>query len=186
NRLRPTRGCPRSRGPAFASHRQCAGAVNRSDKVSIHFGPWAATVLILVGAAAAERLHAQTPGVIYACANPGNGNLRMVAATEACRANETRVALNVAGVAGPMGPTGAPGPTGPAGPTGPQGSAGATGSQGATGATGSQGPTGDTGSTGQKGASGATGATGEQGPTGPTGPTGPAGPAPTLESLSGG
>src|SRR5579862_8251240 len=70
---------------------------------------------------------AQSNPVIYACANPGNGNLRIVDATEACRANEVRVQWNAVGQAGATGPTG---------PIGPQGLTGATGATGAVGANG--------------------------------------------------
>ena len=93
-------------------------------------------------------------GVIYGCANPGNGNLRIVAATEACRPNETRVTLNIAG--GGIGPTGA---------------------KGATGSTGSTGLTGSPGSPGATGATGNTGLTGNVGPQGAMGPTGPGAPS---------
>jgi hypothetical protein len=53
-------------------------------------GPWSA------------GLEAQS-GVVYACVNPGNGNIRMVAATQACRPNETRIQWNVVGPAGVAG-----------------------------------------------------------------------------------
>lgn len=90
-------------------------------------------------------LHAaNTPGVLEACINPGNGGMRLVDSSQACHNNETRVQWNITG------------PAGPAGPTGPAGPAGATG---ATGATGPAGPT------------GATGATGPAGPAGPPGPS---------------
>jgi Collagen triple helix repeat (20 copies) len=90
---------------------------------------------------------ASTPGVLEACVNPGNGNMRLVDSSTPCHNNESRVSWDIAGPAGP------PGPTGPAGPTGPTGSAGATGPAGPTGAT------------------GATGATGPAGPAGPPGPS---------------
>lgn len=56
--------------------------------------------------------------VLEACVNKGNGMMRLVEATTACHANETRVDWNETGPAGP------PGPAGPAGPAGPQGPAG--------------------------------------------------------------
>jgi hypothetical protein len=62
---------------------------------------------------------ANTSSVLEACVNPGNGNMRLVDASTACHANETRVEWNVEGPAGPPGPTGPAGPTGPTGPPGP-------------------------------------------------------------------
>jgi hypothetical protein len=64
---------------------------------------------------------ANTPSVLEACINPGNGGMRLVDASTACHNNETRVQWNIEGPAGPTGPTG---PTGPAGPPGPSGSGG--------------------------------------------------------------
>jgi len=117
-------------------------------------------------------------GVINACVNRNNGQVRIVSAGEACRVPEIAVTWNAAGPSGATGPTGATGATGAAGPTGATGAtgpAGPTGVTGATGATGATGPAGATGPTGAAGATGATGATGETGPTGATGATGPAG-----------
>ena len=100
--------------------------------------------LVVVLAAVPVALHAaNTPLVLEACINPGNGGMRLVASDVNCHNNETRVEWNIMGPAGPAGP---PGPTGPTG---------------ATGATGPAGPT------------GATGATGPAGPAGPAGPPGP-------------
>lgn len=85
------------------------------------------------------RAGAQPPAAvptIYACAQAhrdnGSGLLRLVAAGEPCRRNETSIHWNVAGPQGPVGTTGLPGPpgvyglTGPAGPQGPPGLAGST------------------------------------------------------------
>lgn len=58
-------------------------------------------------------LRAQTPPIIYACVNPGNGNLRMVSATESCRPREVKVQWTTTGAQGPAGP---PGPAGGGGP----------------------------------------------------------------------
>jgi hypothetical protein len=67
-----------------------------------------------------QRAAAEPPAtVLEACINPGNGGMRLVAASTACHNNETRVQWNVTGPAGPAGPTGATGPAGPAGPPGP-------------------------------------------------------------------
>lgn len=105
--------------------------------------------------------------VIDACVHQGNQQLRLVAATEACKPNETRISWNTAGPRGPAGPTG---PTGSAGP------AGATGPTGAKGDPGGVGPTGPQGPSGPAGATGSTGVQGEVGPTGPTGEMGAPGP----------
>ena len=64
---------------------------------------------------------AADPAVLYACVNPGNGNLRLVDASVACHSNETRVQWNVAGPAGPSGPAGPAGATGAVGPAGTNG-----------------------------------------------------------------
>lgn len=53
--------------------------------------------------------------VLEACVNKGNGMMRLVDATTACHANETRVDWNETGPAGPPGPAGPAGPQGPAG-----------------------------------------------------------------------
>ena len=58
---------------------------------------------------------AADPPVIVACVNSGNGDLRLVDASVACHANETRVTWNVTG---PAGPAGLAGPAAPAGPAG--------------------------------------------------------------------
>src|SRR5262245_6082282 len=69
------------------------------------------------------------PTVLEACINPGNGGMRLVDASTACHAKETRVSWNSEGPAGPPGP---PGPTGPTGPAGPPGADGADGEDGAS------------------------------------------------------
>jgi hypothetical protein len=132
-------------------------------------GAAAAGVLaMLMSAFSAPAAVAQTNGVIYACANPGNGNLRMVAATEACHANETRVVLNIAGggAAGPTGPAGPAGATGPTGPQGTQGVQGAPGVKGATGSTGANGAAGSPGAAGPTGPAGTNGIDGKDAPSG--------------------
>jgi hypothetical protein len=63
-------------------------------------------------------VEAQSPGEqLEACAG-ARGELRLVAAQEACTAGERRVSWNVAGPAGPAGAQGAPGATGAKGPRG--------------------------------------------------------------------
>ena len=100
--------------------------------------------------------HGGNASLIHSCVK--NGNLRIVAADEACKDTETPLDWNAQGIQGSVGPQG---PAGPQGPTGPQGD---TGPQGPTG------PQGDTGATGPQGL------TGPQGPEGPVGPQGPPGP----------
>jgi len=105
--------------------------------------------------------------VIHACYKsdtPGNGQVRILGATDACRSNETSIDWNVAGPAGPAGPPGPSGPAGPKGDTGPAGPAGA------------RGPIGEQGEPGAPGSQGPAGAQGPAGPQGPEGPQGPAGP----------
>ena len=46
-----------------------------------------------------------TPGVLEACVNPGNGNMRLVDSTTPCHNNESRVSWNITGPAGPPGPS---------------------------------------------------------------------------------
>jgi len=58
------------------------------------------------------RVRAGGSGVLEACVNPGNGMLRLVDASVACHANETRVEWNVTGPEGPQGPQGPQGPAG--------------------------------------------------------------------------
>jgi hypothetical protein len=60
------------------------------------------------------------------CVN-ASGGLRVIAASESCRNNESFVAWNTTGPAGQRGPAG---PTGATGPQGPQGVAGPPGPQG--------------------------------------------------------
>ncbi|HYX70575.1 MAG TPA: hypothetical protein VE825_15680 [Terriglobales bacterium] len=71
----------------------------------------ALVVLLLPG----MRVAAGGTGTLEACVNPGNGMMRLVDASVACHANETRVEWNIAGPAGPPGPAGPEGPPGPAG-----------------------------------------------------------------------
>ena len=87
-------------------------------------------VVCVVGvAASAGRAEAQIPGAdgqFHACVrvdrDASTGRLmRLVAANEACRANETRLHWNVAGAQGPEGPQGLQGPQGPQGQPGADG-----------------------------------------------------------------
>jgi hypothetical protein len=126
------------------------------------------TVLLAVSVCAAAMVagaprtaSAQIPSgnVFYACValdkDADTARLvRLVAATEACKKNETRIQWSVQG---PQGPAGL------AGPQGPAGAAGATGSAGPQGAAGLQGLQGLAGLPGISGATGATGAKGDKG-----------------------
>jgi Collagen triple helix repeat (20 copies) len=103
---------------------------------------------LLVTAVPIVKLATNSAGVLEACVNPGNGDMRLVDASTVCHNNETRVSWNIEGPAGPPGPTGPTGPTGPAGPAGPAGPTGATGATGATGPTGPAGPAGPAGGSG--------------------------------------
>jgi len=97
-----------------------------------------------------------TSGVIHACVKKKTGQVRIVAASAACRRGESSVTWNSQGARGPEGTAG------------PQGTAGAAGPKGDAGAAGGGGPQ------------------GPAGPAGPSGPAGPAGPSlPSLESLNG-
>ncbi len=87
-------------------------------------------------------------GVIHACANTTNGQVRAVAPGDICRTNEVALNWNQTGPTGPAGPTGATGASGPTGPAGPQGPAGADGAQGPTGPIGPAGPQGPAGPAG--------------------------------------
>ena len=84
-------------------------------------------------------------GVITACYNRTNGELRVETTTVPCRNHEERISWNqvgqqgiqgiqgIQGVQGPKGDTGATGATGPQGPAGPQGPKGDTGGSGVLG-----------------------------------------------------
>ena len=120
-------------------------------------------------------------GVIHACYDANNGNLRVVDPTSpkkdlaSCKKNETGLdwnqrgptgATGAQGPAGPQGAPGAPGPQGAQGPTGAQGSQGQRGDQGPAGVPGPTGPQGPAGEQGPKGADGTPGARGATGPAG--------------------
>ena len=125
-------------------------------------------------------------GVIRACYNTTNGQVRIVESAANCRNGELAINWNQTGPVGPQGPIG---PQGIVGPIGPQGIVGPTGNQGPIGLTGPQGligplgltgPMGTAGSDGLPGSPGAPGSDGATGPEGPAGPAGgPAGPAGT-------
>lgn len=95
-------------------------------------------------------------GVISACVRMDRDKeegkvLRLVADSEMCKRNETRVSWKVEGPAGPVGPRGEQGERGPAGPIGPKGDTGAAGPEGPAGLPGLQGPAGPRGEMGPQG-----------------------------------
>jgi hypothetical protein len=97
------------------------------------------------GVAYATAAVVTSTGVIHACKNDTNGDLRIVGGTSTCRNSESAVNWNAEG---PQGDRGAAGPAGPTGATGPKGDAGDTGVQGPPGPTGPQGPAGPAGADG--------------------------------------
>jgi type VI secretion system Hcp family effector len=90
----------------------------------------AALLTLLVGASAgtyAWGASSDATQTIYACVDQA-GHVRLVAAGDSCKSNETAVSWNTVGPQGPAGPQGAQGPAGPQGPTGPAGPQGPAGS----------------------------------------------------------
>jgi hypothetical protein len=88
-------------------------------------------------------------GVITACYQKNNGQLRVVDAGESCNPSELALQWNQTGPQGAQGPEGSRGPTGPQGLLGRDGATGARGVTGATGTTGERGPVGPTGAAGE-------------------------------------
>ena len=119
-------------------------------------------------------------GVIKACYQKNNGQLRVVDSLDACSTSELPIQWNQTGSQGPTGPRGPQGTTGARGAQGATGLAGARGPTGLQGIPGQRGPSGQNGTNGDRGATGATGATGDRGLIGPAGPTGPAGDVPVT------
>ncbi len=114
-------------------------------------------------------------GTINGCYQQQNGQLRVVAAGEACRDSELALSWAQKGPAGEPGARGEQGPQGERGrdgASGPQGLKGDKGDAGAPGATGDQGPQGVQGPRGSPGVTGATGAPGAVGSQGPKGDKG--------------
>src|SRR5882724_3656592 len=107
-----------------------------------------AAVAILLVMVPIAKLATNSSGVLSACVNPGNGNMRLVDSNSACHNNETFVQWNIEGPIGPAGPQGPQGIQGATGATGPAGPAGAQGSQGLQGPQGIQGPQGPQGDPG--------------------------------------
>jgi hypothetical protein len=117
---------------------------------------WATATTSLVGADG-------TIDGCYRAANgdaAGQGELRVVAAGEACRNNELPLEWSRRGEQGAQGSQGPAGPAGPAGPTGAKGDPGAMGAPGPAGARGEPGERGAPGPVGVPGADGADGADG--------------------------
>jgi hypothetical protein len=135
-----------------------------------------------VGAAGiAVSAYAAVPdsgGVIHACYDTTNGNLRLVNGPADCRKGESPITWNQTGLQGLQGAAGTQGQAGTQGATGTQGPQGPVGPQGP------QGPVGPQGATGDQGPMGPEGATGGQGPQGPAGATGATGPAGATHAFS--
>jgi type VI secretion system secreted protein Hcp len=94
------------------------------------------TALVAIVVAAASTYawaRAQDTSTLRACAQTGDGSLRLVTDGTACKKNETAVSWNVVGPVGPAGTTGAAGRDGRDGLQGPQGVAGPQGPAGAAG-----------------------------------------------------
>jgi hypothetical protein len=72
-------------------------------------------VAVVLLMALTTRGAANSPAVLNACINPGNGMMRLVDSSAACHANETFVEWNITGPQGPAGPQGPQGPQGPPG-----------------------------------------------------------------------
>src|SRR5216683_3006622 len=109
-------------------------------------GVSALATLVLAGGVALATGGIPGPGgVIFACFDKTNGNLRVVASLSECRNSELPLTFNQTGqqgpqgLTGPQGPRGFPGPQGiqgiqgPTGPTGPQGIQGVPGLPGLAG-----------------------------------------------------
>ncbi|ACZ91610.1 hypothetical protein Sros_8979 [Streptosporangium roseum DSM 43021] len=157
-------------------------------------GVLAGTLLTAGGSAVASSAGTE----VHACVNKKTRYARIVNATAACRATETRVTWGDGGsqsqgvnTQGPQGPAGRNGAQGPAGQQGPQGDRGFPGKQGLpgkdgqnglpgkdgqNGLPGKQGEQGEQGPRGQDGKDGAPGAKGDTGPRGLPGEKGDTGP----------
>jgi hypothetical protein len=95
-----------------------------SDVLVRRTGVVCLALLAVVSWIALPQVIAASPTLLEACINPGNGMMRMVSASTACHAKETRVTWNSEGPAGPEGPQGPEGPVGPEGVAGVDGAAG--------------------------------------------------------------
>jgi hypothetical protein len=82
-----------------------------------------AGVMIVAAATAAGEIPG-SDGVLNACYQTTNGDLRVVDQASSCHNSERPISWNQRGPTGPQGPAGPQGPQGPKGDTGPQGPAG--------------------------------------------------------------
>lgn len=105
-------------------------------------------------------------GKVHGCYKAQNGQLRVVAAGEACGPSELALQWNQIG---PQGATGAQGLRGPQGEPGADGTDGVDGTDGLPGRDGTDGTNGTNGIDGIDGTNGTDGAQGPQGPAGPGG-----------------
>lgn len=108
----------------------------------------AGTALTLLAGSAALASIPAANGVINACFNDTNGNVRIVDDPSSCREHEVAISWNQQGAPGPPGPQGPPGPAGPQGPVGADGAPGAQGPAGPPGPAGAAGPPGPAGPAG--------------------------------------
>lgn len=101
----------------------------------------------LFGIATAVQADIPDGGVIHACYQKNNGQLRVIDSTagQACNPAEKSLTWSQVGPTGAKGATGARGATGPKGATGARGSTGPRGPSGPKGATGAKGATGPAG-----------------------------------------
>jgi len=130
---------------------------------------------IILLAASATWVMAQTEGVINACVIPSDGTIRIVSDPAECKKNETLLSWSIMGPKGDKGDPGEQGLMGAQGEQGPQGEAGLQGPIGLTGLQGLQGEAGPQGPIGLTGPQGLQGEVGPQGPIGLTGLQGPQG-----------
>lgn len=123
-------------------------------------------------------------GTINGCYLQQNGQLRVVAAGEACRDSELPLSWAQQGPAGAAGERGAPGERGQKGEKGDPGVQGEMGLPGPAGPEGAPGPAGPAGAKGEVGDPGPAGLKGEKGDQGPPGPASGLSDIDELEGLS--
>ncbi len=109
------------------------------SKVAVAGVSTVATLALAGGVALAAGGIPGAGGVISACFDKTNGNLRVVADLSLCRNSELPLTFNQTGQQGPQGIQGPPGPKGATGATGAQGIQGIQGIQGPQGIQGLQG-----------------------------------------------
>jgi len=68
--------------------------------------------LCFLGTPTVLNAHGGDTSLIHTCFKNATGNLRIIAASDTCKANETALDWNLAGATGPQGPAGPQGPSG--------------------------------------------------------------------------